>query len=442
MTTAPTPAPEPATVVWRGAIPVYRDNPIAGLFWPFAKGKQLVESLYDAVVHSVWDELVHGNRDRDSAASVVGLALIAFFAVGLFQMRVYEDAVIVVLIAIWLFDRWLAQGGFESPAARRQIAISTHGRVLSWRSVTAGSGVQCEEFPPQDISCVCLERIEVSLGAFRHKVGARWRGSLVLANGEALALFEEADATKGWKKLKQAADKFRTRVQVADSLGENGVASDQSFNRARYSLQRVTSFEVEVGTRGARIVKKIGINRFSTLLGKVLIAGGLPFFMLLSYFMMIRLGALLSALMANYLPIAYEQVVINLSPSGIVGFFVPDIGDPLRIVEFLGVLAYLAYNAWKVSQPLVMDVSQASIEILAGKQPVGRLQTQGLEDIVMVDTENPSLLMIASSGQTLEISGLESREEYLHMLAALKNVTAQLVDNVAAESNSKAQEAA
>ena len=414
-------------VIWRGSLAHHVMHPVSALMWPFAAAKRTIESMYDAITQALFAELVHGERNDDSVSSFIGLGVIAVFSVVLYQTRDFEDAIILGLCALWLVDRILAIGQYETATRHRPVVVSLCNKTLQWRSSAPGETPVRELFHPSEIDHIALERQKVVLGAFDIEVGYRWRGTLMIRGGEGLLLFEANDLGSAWRNAQTAAQAFSTNIKILDATGESELASDQRFNRARYALERVNTFQTRRVTGGTQITKSIRGGRPVTLIAKVAKEAGFPLFLLLIYFMLIRIGGLLSALLSKVVPIPYEVVVIDLSPAGIACFFLPDLSDPLRILEFAGVMVFIGFKAWRVSQPLTLRLGAACIKVFRGRKAIGALESDSLKAIVAVEAPTPCLIFLGDR-RAIEVDGLDDINETRQLLSTLLTLTDK-VDN-------------
>ena len=95
-------------VLWRGTLPEYQTNIVSRMFWPLAVSKRVMQGIYDALIQTIWSELILGERQDQSATSVLGAGLLAVFAIVIYQGRAYEDWVILGLGLVWVVDWWLS----------------------------------------------------------------------------------------------------------------------------------------------------------------------------------------------------------------------------------------------------------------------------------------------------------------------------------------------
>ena len=419
MTTTPAyPDQVAANVLWRGTQPDYQTNIVSRVFWPFAVAKRLIQGIYDGLIRTIWSELIHGEREDHSATSVLGFALLAGFAIAIYQGRAYEDWVILGLGFVFVVDWWLAKSGFRHPARMRRSVISLTGKELVWKSAARGAASGSAHIPVNRIDYIALDCQEVRLGAFDNRVGRVWRGLLVLDDGEGYALFDEPDVTKAMQLGEKAAQTFKTRLVISDSLGESPLAHDHRFNRALFLLDRDKTISIRSVGAKTRIDKRLSLSTTPRCIGRVLQEAGFPLFLLIIYFMLFRIGALLSAFLHPFVGIPAESVAIDLSAAGIAGFFVPDM-DWLRFLEFGAALAFIGFKAWRFSRPVMLHVDEKMVLTRIGKKQLGQLRTETITDIVLVREPLAKLLIIDDRRSVIEIDSLETEFEYKHVMARL-----------------------
>ena len=405
-------------VLWRGTLPEYQTNIVSRMFWPLAVSKRVMQGIYDALIQTIWSELIHGERQDQSATSVLGAGLLAVFAIVIYQGRAYEDWVILGLGLVWVVDWWLSKSGFRHPARMRRSVVSLTGKGLEWKSAARGAASGSAHIPVNRIDYIALDCQEVRLGVFDNRVGQVWRGLLVLDDGEGYGLFDEPDVNKTMQLAEKAAQTFKTRLVVSDSLGESPLATDQRFNRALFLLDRDKTISTRSVGAKVRIDKRLSLATAPLYMGRVLQEAGFPLFLLIIYFMLLRVGALLSALLHPMVGIPAEPVVIDLSAAGIAGFFVPDF-DWLRFLEFGAALAFIGFKAWRFSRPLMIHVDENTVLTRIGKKPLGQLRTETITDILLVREPRLTLLLIDDRRRVIEINSLETEFEYKHVMARL-----------------------
>lgn len=340
------------------------------------------------------------------------------FAIAIYQGRAYEDWIILGLGLVWLVDWWLSKSGLRHPVRMRRNVVSLKGKALEWRSAARGAASGTAHIPVNRIDYIALDCHEVRLGAFDNRVGQVWRGLLVLDDGEGFGLFDEPDVNKAMQLAEKAAQTFKTRLVVSDSVGESPLATDQRFNRALFLLDRDKTISTRaVGSR-VRIDKRLCRATAALCIGRVLQEAGFPLFLLIVYFMLLRAGALLSAFLNPTLGIPAEPLVVDLSPAGIVRFFVPDM-DWLHFLEFGAALAFIAFKAWRFSRPLMIYVDENMVLTRIAKKPLGQLRTETITDILLVREPRLKLLLIDERRRVIEIDSLETEFEYKHVMARL-----------------------
>ena len=328
-----------------------------------------------------------------------------------------KRTVIAGLAIVWASDWWLSKAGFKHARVRRSV-ISIQGKDLLWKSAASGGATAAVSFATNRIDYVALDCIEVRLGAFDNRVGEVWRGLLVLDDGEGYALFDEPDITTAMQRAQEAAKTFRTHLRVPDSLGESSLATDQKFNRVLFLLDRDKTISTRsVGAR-VRIDKRVGWASAPRYFARVLKEAGFPLFLLCVYFMLMRLGGLLSAFLHPYLGLPAESVIIDVSPAAIVGFFVPDM-DVVRLAEFSLALAFVGYKAWRFSRPLMVHVDESVLLARVGKKELGRLPIDNISDFLLIEEPTLKLLVVDEKRRVIELNNFETAFEVKHVMARL-----------------------
>ena len=407
-------------VLWRGVQPVYQTNVVSLLFWPLALAKRLVQGLYNSLIRGVWSELIHGEPGNESSTSALGFALLGVFAVVIYQIRAYEDWVILGVALVWVVDWWLSRAGFKHPARVRRSVASLRDKELHWKSVTPGGASAHARIPIERIDYVALDCIEIRLGAFHNRVGQVWRGLLVLDDGEGYALFDEPDITTAMQKAEEAAQTFKTRLRVSDTLGESALAADQRFNRALFLLDRDRTISTRTLGARVRIDKRLCPATATRCVGRVLSDAGFPFFLLLVYFMLLRVGAFLSAFLHPYIGLPAEPVVVDLSVAGIAGFLTPDM-DWLPLIEFGAAFGFIGFKAWQFSRPVTVHVNQNVLQVRVGKKQLGWFDTMRITDFLLVQAPVLKLLIVDDQRRVIELNSLETDFEYKHVMARLSD---------------------
>ena len=143
-----------------------------------------------------------------------------------------------------------------------------------------------------------------------------------------------------------------------------------------------------------------------------------PLFLLIAYFMLLRVGGLLSAVLHPYIGLPAEPVVIDLGAAAIAGFFMPDM-DWLRFLEFGAALGFIGFKAWRFSRPLMAHVDEQVLVVRVGKRELGRFRTAGITDILLVQEPVLKLLIIDDRRRVIELNSLETDFEYKHVMARL-----------------------
>jgi hypothetical protein len=402
-------------MIIRSKIPQTSTSFFSLIIWPFVKMKVFVDRIYQSLLSMIWAELIkHEEKQYSELSHFIAFVVLSVFSMLFYHFEDLEDVVVLSFFALWLIDSYLTKRQFQANKFER-IVLETQNYDVIWKSFTPGKGLIKERFKRADVSQVYIAPTTLMGGAF-HTVQAQvWR--IFLVTHEGFLIYEEKNATRALKKARELREYFKVPLEISNSQGNGDYAASVFRGSQHRSIWKIAQTASAV-----QIYKTFSIATFKKLIKSVLNEAGVFLFIVIMAGVMLRFGMLLTFLIGPKIGLESPSFTLNISFTGVLSFFAPKI-DWITVIVFAFAFAMLFYSGWQHSREHRIIIDKKLLRYRIAGQHIAHLSTQEIEQLILLSTPKPALLIIDCHDKLIKIDRLEDEEEYeelyCHLLGKL-----------------------
>lgn len=370
---------------------------------PFLWLKEYMEELWEFILHMIWRELFKNEADHYNQSTHL-IAFVIFSAFCLFSY--YEnvnDYVVFVLFALWPLHRIMSYMAYKQ-ASYARVSLTLQDQFLIWHYQLASTR-QTQRVEKSQIDCLLIE------GEAEYQ--PVWSLFLCLKDDSQLILFSHRDLNMTMQKAQQISKAVGVEWIFAHSSGESPLAESKDYLKptgdsgwqeksARNAIQFKRSWKsISYGNIFMEMLENVGTFIFLAILAGVMTRYGY----FLNWFLGPKVGL-----------VQPFELYLDLTPSGIIGFFTPDLSwQNILVSVIIAGLALLQFFSLAKSQLVKMKGGVMTYRF--GKR-TDRISLNQPNQLIMLYEPQPSLLIL-SQNKTLLLQDFLDESEMVDLYEKL-----------------------
>jgi hypothetical protein len=414
-------------------VPRHEPGPLARVLSPLLWMKSSLDDLRDAILHMVWGELLHGERDHDQRVH-----LGAFLIFSLFCLLAYagvEDRLVLCLYALWPLDHVVSRS-LRAGTGHDRVSLRQERGDLVWQRQGRGSEPRTERFPAAQARAVLVRFVDEPVGAFGSVRAQAWQVYLTLHGGAEHVLWSVQSAPLALRRATDLGTRLGIPVEVEHSNGSGPLAEVQAAPLWAPERDGMWRSRAEGGSQ----VIYTGIRTLDhrKLARQVLEEAGSLLLLAVMAGFMTRYGMFLTWMLGPSLGLSSPFALhLDLSVGGLLGLFAPDWGLETGVV--LAVTAgALAHSLWRHAQPRRLVVSGRGLHYAVRGRTVAALAGTATGSVLLVHTPGPTLVVAAPDGRSLVVEDLYDGEGQEELYAKLTHAVGTVLGARAAVAAARA----
>jgi hypothetical protein len=414
----------PKTILYQSVITFQEVGFYKYIVWPFVKVKNAVESIFKTIFGMIWSELMGQKYTPSQTAQLIAFFI---FSGAAFMMSHVPDYVGDVAlwsgVAIWFFDRFLAQHAYFHTAKQERLLLKRkNAEQLTWERINPDGDVDKVDFTAHDMIQISLVQNEVLGGAFQEVVGVVWKIFLSGDDGGELLLDQQEEVIQAVNRAKKLAGVLNVPVKFLDSEGDSELAVDNlkaitTIGSFKQNFRAAGTVGRHEDTTGFHVFSIWNRSNIMLLFRNVLYRSGFLLFLLIIDGVMWRYGNLLNWLIGPWFGIEDTELSLDLSFTGVLSILAPS-GGWRAMLKLAIAIGIMVYQGWKMSQrkSLVIDSQKTTYSI--GRRLIAELSTADIELPLLVTSPAP-LLLVMDQKTAIEIDNLQTINEFRAFAAGM-----------------------
>ncbi|MDJ0509768.1 MAG: hypothetical protein QNJ64_11010 [Crocosphaera sp.] len=365
----------------------------AQLIFPLVQVKNLLQIVYEFIIHLIWSELVYGKKNNNEITTLVAFFIFCIFSLIACYLRDYIQVILLVCFLIWYLDGWIA---------KHQHLKHNHKIDIFVYEMDSNQVICCLRLPEneiqsifgsftqQEISDIVIKKTSLLGGAFQEVLEQVWQIEIYLHNGKHFVVDENLLIHEALIKSKKLAAYFDVNVIFSGSQGNHSYVEQKLNITYLDSLLHQQKLDVKYKKNPKKwhIYTQWHWSNSWIFIKNLFHKAGFLLFLIIMTGFMINFGELLHRII---LSLQGQNVTIDLTL--IVKLFIPK-WHWRNLLELGLVLGIFIYQGWQLSRVKHIYVTQHYLRFFVDDKLIDKIQTTEIETSFLLNKYFAEILIV------------------------------------------------